>query len=206
MAARCRRIGLPSCLTDPQGRPLWCTLHRAVSPNVGQAPGLRRPLPPPRRLGLRPLWRTLQRAASTFKSMPGSSAPGVRATITAYSLWRGATPRPRATGNDQAPRRNLALSSASTIAPPRRPARLDSLCMTEKAGVVIEKDGHGFYAWCPELKGCQSQGATLEEAIASIKEEGSGTTTPLHPPMQAGRAVGIAHTCSALDTALGRSP
>jgi len=35
---------------------------------------------------------------------------------------------------------------------------------------VIEKDAHGFYAWCPELKGCQSQGATLEEAIANIKE------------------------------------
>jgi predicted RNase H-like HicB family nuclease len=30
--------------------------------------------------------------------------------------------------------------------------------------------GNGFYAWCPELKGCQSQGATLEEAIANIKE------------------------------------
>jgi len=36
--------------------------------------------------------------------------------------------------------------------------------------VVIEKDEHGFYAWCPELKGCQSQGDTLEEAIANIKE------------------------------------
>jgi len=36
--------------------------------------------------------------------------------------------------------------------------------------VVIEKDEKGFYTWCPELKGCQSQGATLEEAIANIKE------------------------------------
>lgn len=36
--------------------------------------------------------------------------------------------------------------------------------------MVIEKDEHGFYAWCPELKGCQSQGDTLEEAIANIKE------------------------------------
>jgi predicted RNase H-like HicB family nuclease len=42
--------------------------------------------------------------------------------------------------------------------------------MSRKASVVIEKDEHGFYAWCPELKGCQSQGATLEEAIANIKE------------------------------------
>jgi predicted RNase H-like HicB family nuclease len=42
--------------------------------------------------------------------------------------------------------------------------------MLRKASVVIEKDEHGFYAWCPELKGCQSQGATLEEAVANIKE------------------------------------
>ena len=42
--------------------------------------------------------------------------------------------------------------------------------MARKASVVIEKDEHGFYAWCPELKGCQSQGKTLEEAVANIKE------------------------------------
>jgi predicted RNase H-like HicB family nuclease len=42
--------------------------------------------------------------------------------------------------------------------------------MARKASVVIEKDEHGFYTWCPELKGCQSQGNTLEEAIANIKE------------------------------------
>ena len=42
--------------------------------------------------------------------------------------------------------------------------------MVRKASVVIEKDANGFYAWCPELKGCESQGTTLEEAIANIKE------------------------------------
>jgi predicted RNase H-like HicB family nuclease len=42
--------------------------------------------------------------------------------------------------------------------------------VARKASVVIESDEHGFYAWCPELKGCQSQGATLEQAIANIKE------------------------------------
>lgn len=41
--------------------------------------------------------------------------------------------------------------------------------MLRKASVVIEKDEHGFYAWCPELKGCQSQGDTLEDAIANVK-------------------------------------
>jgi predicted RNase H-like HicB family nuclease len=42
--------------------------------------------------------------------------------------------------------------------------------MARKASVIIEKDEHGFYAWCPELKGCQSQGDTPEQAIANIKE------------------------------------
>ena len=42
--------------------------------------------------------------------------------------------------------------------------------MVRKASVVIEKDENGFYAWCPELRGCQSQGNTLEDAIANIKE------------------------------------
>jgi len=42
--------------------------------------------------------------------------------------------------------------------------------MARKATVLIEKDEHGFYAWCPELKGCQSQGLTLEEVMANIKE------------------------------------
>jgi predicted RNase H-like HicB family nuclease len=42
--------------------------------------------------------------------------------------------------------------------------------MSRKASVVIEKDENGFYAWCPELKGCQSQGGTLEEALANIRE------------------------------------
>lgn len=42
--------------------------------------------------------------------------------------------------------------------------------MTRKASVLIERDEHGYYAWCPELKGCQSQGATVEDALANIRE------------------------------------
>jgi predicted RNase H-like HicB family nuclease len=42
--------------------------------------------------------------------------------------------------------------------------------MTRKASVVIEKDEHGYYLWCPGLKGCQSQGATIEDALANIRE------------------------------------
>ncbi|MEP7363386.1 MAG: type II toxin-antitoxin system HicB family antitoxin [Acidobacteriota bacterium] len=42
--------------------------------------------------------------------------------------------------------------------------------MVRKASVVIEKDGQGYYAWCPELKGCQSQGQSLDEVMANIRE------------------------------------
>jgi predicted RNase H-like HicB family nuclease len=41
-----------------------------------------------------------------------------------------------------------------------------SYCLT----AVIEKDDHGYYAYCPTLKGCQSQGDTLAEAQANIQE------------------------------------
>lgn len=46
----------------------------------------------------------------------------------------------------------------------------DNGAMTSKASVVIEKDEHGYYAWCPELKGCQSQSETLEDTMVSIRE------------------------------------
>ena len=39
-----------------------------------------------------------------------------------------------------------------------------------KISIVIEKDSYGYFAFCPELKGCHSQGNTLEEAVANIKE------------------------------------
>lgn len=42
--------------------------------------------------------------------------------------------------------------------------------MTRKVSVVIEQDENGCYAWCPELKGCQSQGQTVEETLANIRE------------------------------------
>ena len=42
--------------------------------------------------------------------------------------------------------------------------------MSYKASIVIEKDEHGYYAYCPELEGCQTQGDSLGEVIANMKE------------------------------------
>lgn len=42
--------------------------------------------------------------------------------------------------------------------------------MSYKVGIIIEKDEYGYYAYCPELEGCQSQGDTFEEVMENIKE------------------------------------
>lgn len=42
--------------------------------------------------------------------------------------------------------------------------------MTSKITVVIEKDEDGYYAYAPELPGCQTQGDTLDEVLANIQE------------------------------------
>ena len=42
--------------------------------------------------------------------------------------------------------------------------------MSYKVNVIIEKDEYGYYAYCPELEGCQTQGDTLEEILSNIKE------------------------------------
>jgi predicted RNase H-like HicB family nuclease len=36
--------------------------------------------------------------------------------------------------------------------------------------VVIEKDKDGYYAYCPVIQGCYTQGETYEEALESIKD------------------------------------
>lgn len=35
---------------------------------------------------------------------------------------------------------------------------------------IIEKDANGFYAYCPELPGCQTQGDTLDEVVGNLRE------------------------------------
>ena len=42
--------------------------------------------------------------------------------------------------------------------------------MSHKVSIVIEKDENGFYAFSPELEGCQTQGDSLEEIMANMKE------------------------------------
>jgi predicted RNase H-like HicB family nuclease len=42
--------------------------------------------------------------------------------------------------------------------------------MSYKVSIVIEKDEHGYYAYCPELPGCQSEGDSLETVQVNIKE------------------------------------
>ena len=36
--------------------------------------------------------------------------------------------------------------------------------------VVIESDKNGYFAFCPELQGCYTQGETYEEALANIQD------------------------------------
>lgn len=45
----------------------------------------------------------------------------------------------------------------------------EAFCMY-RFTVIIEKDKYGYYAYCPELQGCYSQGNTYEEALENIKD------------------------------------
>ncbi len=42
--------------------------------------------------------------------------------------------------------------------------------MSYKVSIVIEKDEHGYYAYSPELDGCQSEGDSYEDVLENIKE------------------------------------
>jgi len=39
-----------------------------------------------------------------------------------------------------------------------------------KFSVVIERDSEGYFAFCPELQGCYTQGDTYEEVLENIKD------------------------------------
>ena len=42
--------------------------------------------------------------------------------------------------------------------------------MRIKVNVTIEKDEDGYYAYSPELQGCQTQGDSLDEVLANVQE------------------------------------
>lgn len=42
--------------------------------------------------------------------------------------------------------------------------------MSYKVSIVIEKDEYGYYAYSPELEGCQTQGDTFDKVMANIRE------------------------------------
>ena len=42
--------------------------------------------------------------------------------------------------------------------------------MSKKLNIIFEKDEDGYFAYCPELEGCHSQGDSFEEAMENIKE------------------------------------
>jgi predicted RNase H-like HicB family nuclease len=42
--------------------------------------------------------------------------------------------------------------------------------MSRRFNIIIENDEFGFYGYCPELEGCQTQGGTLDETLRNMKE------------------------------------
>lgn len=42
--------------------------------------------------------------------------------------------------------------------------------MPYRISVVIEKDPHGYYAFSPQIEGCQTQGTSLDEVMERMKE------------------------------------
>ena len=42
--------------------------------------------------------------------------------------------------------------------------------MLRRLNVIVEKDINGYYAYCPELEGCHTQGETFDEVMKNIKE------------------------------------
>ena len=42
--------------------------------------------------------------------------------------------------------------------------------MNAKYTAILEREKHGYYAYCPELKGCHTQGETVEEALDNLRE------------------------------------
>jgi len=53
---------------------------------------------------------------------------------------------------------------------PRKAAKTARAATKYHMPAVIEKDEDGFFAYCPVLQGCYTQGKTYEEALKNIRE------------------------------------
>jgi predicted RNase H-like HicB family nuclease len=53
--------------------------------------------------------------------------------------------------------------------------------MTCKLTAIIEQDKDGVFAYCPELKGCHTQGQTMEEALTNLREAAQLYVETLRP-------------------------
>lgn len=42
--------------------------------------------------------------------------------------------------------------------------------MKQRFVIIIEKDAEGYFAYCPELQGCYTQGETYEEVLKNIED------------------------------------
>lgn len=41
---------------------------------------------------------------------------------------------------------------------------------TLRISAVVEQDKDGFYAYCPTLRGCHTQGDSIDEALTNLQE------------------------------------
>jgi len=53
---------------------------------------------------------------------------------------------------------------------PSRLGREEKMSVYRYTVILESEEDGGYHAFCPTLKGCHTQGDTLEEAIASVQE------------------------------------
>jgi len=57
-----------------------------------------------------------------------------------------------------------------TIGKPRKNRKAARAATTYHMPAVIEKDEDGYFAYCPILQGCYTQGKTYEKALQNIRD------------------------------------
>lgn len=62
---------------------------------------------------------------------------------------------------------------------------------TYRLAAIIEKDADGYFAFCPDLQGCYTQGDTYEEALDNLRE---AIAIHIEDRLEAGEAVETAES------------